>query len=249
AYFGYPRTQEDDAEQAVRAALTLVDAVANLRTNVDAALQVRIGIATGTVIVRELLIDETPAEQAVVGETPNVAARLQALAERGTVLICPSTRRLTGGLFDYRDVGPVALKGWAEPVSVWQVLGASGVESRFEAMHKTKLPPLFGREEEIELLLRRWQHATQEEGRVVVLTGEPGIGKSHIALALEERLERESHITLRYFCSAHHTNSALFPFIGQLERAAGFERGDSDTQKLSKLDALVAQSTADPEHV
>ena len=249
AYFGYPRAQEDDAEQAVRAALALVDAVANLRTNVDAALQVRIGIATGTVVVSELLIDETPAEQAVVGETPNLAARLQTLAEPGTVLICPSTRRLTGGHFDYRDLGPLALKGWAEPVPVWQVLGPSGVESRFEAMHKTKLPPLFGREEEIELLLRRWRHATQEEGRVVVLTGEPGIGKSHIALALDERLQSEPHITLRYFCSAHHTNSALFPFIGQLERAAGFERGDSPTEKLSKLDALVAQSTADPEHV
>ena len=249
AYFGYPRAQEDDAEQAVRAALALVDAVANLRTNVDAALQVRIGIATGTVVVSELLIDETPAEQAVVGETPNLAARLQTLAEPGTVLICPSTRRLIGGHFDYRDLGPLALKGWAEPVPVWQVLGASGVESRFEAMHKTKLPPLFGREEEIELLLRRWRHATQEEGRVVVLTGEPGIGKSHIALALDERLQSEPHITLRYFCSAHHTNSALFPFIGQLERAAGFERGNSPTEKLSKLDVLLAQSTADPEHV
>src|SRR6266540_4952293 len=249
AYFGYPRAQEDDAEQAVRAALALVDAVANLRTNVGAALQVRIGIATGTVIVSELLIDETPAEQAVVGETPNLAARLQALAGPGVVMICPSTRRLTGGLFDYRDIGPVALKGWAEPVPVWQVLGTSGVESRFEAMHKTKLPPLFGREEEIELLLRRWHHATQEEGRVVVLTGEPGIGKSHIALALEERLGSEPHITVRYFCSAHHTNSALFPFISQLERAARFERSDSITRKLSKLDALVTQSTADPEHV
>src|SRR5262249_41660788 len=249
AYFGYPRAQEDDAEQAVRAALALVDAVANLRTNVDAALQVRIGIATGTVIVSELLSDETPAEQAVVGDTPNLAARLQALAEPGTVLICPQTRRLTGGHFDYRDVGPVALKGWTEPVQVWQVLGASGVESRFEAMHKTKLPPLFGRGEGMELLLRRWRHATQEEGRVVVLTGEPGIGKSHIALALEERLQSEPHITLRYFCSAHHSNSALFPFIGQLEHAAGFERSDSVTQKLSKLDALVARSTADLEHV
>ena len=165
------------------------------------------------------------------------------------MLICPSTRRLTGGHFDYRDLGPLALKGWAEPVPVWQVLGTSGVESRFEAMHKTKLPPLFGREEEIELLLRRWRHATQEEGRVVVLTGEPGIGKSHIALALDERLQSEPHITLRYFCSAHHTNSALFPFIGQLERAAGFERSDSPAEKLSKLDVLVAQSTADPEHV
>jgi class 3 adenylate cyclase/tetratricopeptide (TPR) repeat protein len=249
AYFGYPRAQEDDAEQAVRAALVLVDAVANLQTNVDAALQVRIGIATGTVVVSELLIDETPAEQAVVGETPNLAARLQTVAEPGTVLICPQTHRLTGGHFDYRDLGALALKGWAEPVQVWQVLGPSGVESRFEAMHKTKLQPLFGREEEIELLLRRWRHATQGEGRVVLLTGEPGIGKSHIALALGERLQGEPHIALRYFCSAHHTNSALFPFIGQIERAGGFERSDSVTEKLSKLGALVAQSTIDPERV
>src|SRR5215472_8234682 len=249
AYFGYPLAQEDDAEQAVRAALALVDAVANLRINVDAALQVRIGIATGTVVVSELLIDETPAERAVIGETPNLAARLQALAEPGAVLICPSTRRLTGGHFGYRDVGPVALKGWAEPVPVWQVLGPSGVASRFEAMHKTKLPPLFGREEEIELLLRRLRHATQGEGRVVLLTGEPGIGKSHIALALGERLQNEPHVALRYFCSAHHTNSALFPFIGQIERAAGFERSDSPTQKLAKLDALVEQSAVDPERV
>jgi class 3 adenylate cyclase len=248
AYFGYPRAQEDDAAQAVRAALALVDAVAALRTNGDTSLQVRIGIATGTVVVSELLIDKARAEQAVFGETPNLAARLQTLAEPGTVLICPSTRRLVGGHFDYRDLGPLALKGRAEPVPVWQVLAASGVESRFEAMHKTKLPPLFGREEEIELLLRRWRHATQEEGRVVLLTGEPGIGKSHIALALDERLQGEQHITLRYFCSEHHTNSALFPFIGHLERAAGFERGDSPTKKLSKLDALIAQSTADPEH-
>jgi class 3 adenylate cyclase/tetratricopeptide (TPR) repeat protein len=251
AYFGYPRAQEDDAEQAVRAALVLVDVVANLQTNVDAALQVRIGIATGTVVVGELLIDKTLAEQAVVGETPNLAARLQTLAEPGTVLICPSTRRLIGGHFDYRDLGPLTLKGWTQPVPVWQVLATSGVQSRFEAMqmHKTKLPPLFGREEEIDLLLRRWRHATQDEGRVVLLTGEPGIGKSHIALALGERLQGEPHITLRYFCSAHHTNSALFPFIGQLEHAAGFERSDSPTEKLSKLDSLVAQSTADPEHV
>jgi predicted ATPase/class 3 adenylate cyclase len=249
AYFGYPRAQEDDAEQAVRAALALVDAVAKLQTNVDAAFQIRIGIATGTVVVSELLIDETPAEQAVIGETPNLAARLQTLAEPGTVLICPHTLRLTGGHFDYRDLGPRALKGWTEPVAIWQVLGPSGVASRFEAMHKTKLPPLFGREEEIELLLRRWRYAAQGEGRVVVLTGEPGIGKSHIALALDERLQSEPHITLRHFCSAHHSNSALFPFIGQLERAAGFERSDSPTEKLSKLDALLAQSGAEPEHV
>src|SRR5262249_669954 len=135
-----------------------------------------------------------------------------------------------------------------EPVSIWQVLGASGVESRFEAMHDTKLAPLFGREEEIELLFRRWRHATEGEGRGGVLTGEPGIGKSHITLAFDERLQSEPRVTLRYFCSPHHTNSALYPFIGQLERAAGFERSDSPPEKLSKLDVLVAQTTADPEH-
>jgi class 3 adenylate cyclase len=248
-YFGYPQAREDDVAQGVRAGLALVDAVANLQTDFDAALKVRIGIATGTVVVGELIGEGAAQEQAVVGETPNLAARLQTLAEPGTVLICPSTRQLTGGHFDYRDLGPLTLKGWAEPISVWQVLGPSGVASRFEAMHKSKLPPLFGREEEIELLSRRWRHAAQEEGRAVVLTGEPGIGKSHIALALDERLGSEPHITLRYYCSAHHTNSALFPFIGQIERAAGFERGDTAAKKLSKLDALVAETTANPEHV
>jgi class 3 adenylate cyclase/tetratricopeptide (TPR) repeat protein len=249
AYFGYPRAQEDDVEQAVRAALALVEAVANLRTDADVVLQARVGIATGTVVVNELLIDHAPAERSVVGETPNLAARLQTLADPGTVLICPNTHRLTGGHFDYRYLGAHTLKGWAEPVPVWQVLGASGAESGSEVRHQSKLPPLVGREEEMELLMRRWQHATLEEGRVVVLAGEPGIGKSHIARALDEQLHGEPHVTLRYFCSAHHTNSALFPFIGQLERAAGFERGDLTAQKLSKLDNLVAQSTADPEHV
>jgi class 3 adenylate cyclase/tetratricopeptide (TPR) repeat protein len=242
-YFGYPSAQEDDAERAVRAGLALVDAIANVQSHVGVGLQVRIGIATGEVLIRE-----TQAEQEVFGEPPNVAARLQALAEPGKVLICPSTHLLTGGHFDYRDLGPFVLKGLKEPVTVWQVLGASGIVSRFDAMHKTELPPLFGREEEIDLLLRRW-HATQEEGRVVVLTGEPGIGKSHIALALDERIQNEPHITLRYFCSAHNTNSALFPFIGQLERAAEFERNDSPAEKLSKLDALVARSAVDPEYV
>jgi len=248
-YFGYPQAREDDAVQAVRAALALVDAVTNLRTDANSALQARIGIATGTVVVSELLIDEAPVEQGTVGETPNLAARLQALAQPGSVLICQRTHRLTGGHFSYRDLGAVALKGWAQAVPVWQVTGARDVESRFEAMHEAKLPPLFGREEEIELLLRRWRHATQGEGRAVLLTGEPGIGKSHIALAVEEHLQGKPHLTMRYFCSAHDINSALFPFIGQLERAAGFERSDSPAQKLAKLDALVSQSTADAEHL
>ena len=248
-YFGYPQAHEDDAEQAVRAGLALVDAVAKLPTDTDAALSARIGIATGVTVVGDLTGEGAAQERAAIGETPNLAARLQTLAEPGTVLICQNTRQLTGGYFDYRDLGPLTLKGWPEPVPVWQAVGTSGVESRFAAMHNTKLPPLFGRGEEIDLLLRRWRHATQEEGRVVVLTGEPGIGKSHIALALDEQLQSESHITLRYFCSAHHTNSALFPFISQLERAAEFKHSDSPAEKLSKLDALLAQSAADPEHV
>lgn len=247
-YFGFPQAHEDDAERAVRAALALIDAVANIHY-VAEKLQMRIGIATGTVLVPELLIDKTLAEQEVVGETPNLAARLQAMAEPGTVLICASTRRLAQATFYYSDLGLVALKGWTKPFQVYRVQGTSGVESRFEATHTAKLPPLFGREEELELLIRRWRQATLDGGRVVILTGEPGIGKSHIALALNERIQGESHITLRYFCSEHHTHSALFPFINQLERAAEFERGDSPQERLFKLDALLAQSTRNPEHL
>jgi predicted ATPase len=234
---------------AVHSGLEIVDAVTSLQTDVGPALQVRIGIATGTVVMNELLVSEIPAKKAITGETPNLAARLQTLAEPGTILICPTTRQLTGGYFNYRDLGPLSLKGFTQPISASQVLEISGVQSRFEAMHSSELPPLFGREEEMDLLFRRWRQATQEEGRVVVLTGEPGIGKSHIAVALDERLKSESHITLHYFCSAHHTHSALSPFINQLQRAAGFRHSDSPQQKLLKLDALLAQSKLDPEHV
>jgi len=249
AYFGYPQAHEDDAEQAARAGLALVDAVANLQTDIGTKLQVRVGIATGMVVVGDLTGEGAAREQAVIGETPNLAARLQALAEPGTVLISESTHRLTDGHFDYRNLGPVALKGWTEPIPAWQVLGASGVESRFEAQHKARLKALIGRDEEIELLLRRWQDAARGEGCVVVLTGQPGIGKSHIALALQERLQAEPHITLRHFCSAHHTNSALYPFIGQLERAAQFERSDSPAEKFAKLEALLVRSGADADRV
>ena len=245
AYFGYPQAHEDDAVQAVRAGLALVDSVSNLQTGRNSPLQIRVGIATGLTVVGDLMGEGGAQEQAAVGDTPNLAARLQALAEPGTVMISATTRRLTAGQFTYRDRGPVALKGWMQPVPAWQVLGTSGVESRFEAQHESKPTPLFGREEEIELLLRRWRSATQGEGRVVVLSGDPGIGKSHIALALEERLQAELLTSLRYFCSAHHTNSALFPFIGQLERAARFKRGDSPAQKLTKLETLLVRSAAD----
>src|ERR1700720_4851624 len=248
AYFGYPQAHEDDAEQATRAGLALVDAVANLQTDIAAGLQVRVACATGMVFVGDLTGEGAAKEQAVIGETPNLAARLQALAEPGTGLLSESTHRLTDGHFEYRNLGPVALKGWVDPIPAWQVLGASGVESRFEAQHKTRLTPPIGRDEEIELLLRRWQHVAQAEGSVVVLTGEPGIGKSHIAQALQERLQAEPHIRLRYFCSAHHTNSALYPSIGQLERAARFERRDAPAEKFAKLEALLAQSRSDADY-
>jgi class 3 adenylate cyclase/predicted ATPase len=249
AYFGYPQASEDNVEQAIRAGLELVDAVANLRSDVGAELQVRVGIATGVVVVGDLIGHGAAREQAALGETPNLAARLQTRAQPGTVLIDENSHRLAGGHFHYRDLGRCEVRGWPAPVGVWQVLRRSGVESRFEAMHKTKLPLLLGRDEEIELLLRRWRDVMHEGGRVVVLMGEPGIGKSHIALGLDEQLQSEAHITLRYFCSVHHTNSALFPVIGQLEHAAGFERNDSSGEKLSKLESLVARSTGDPEHV
>jgi class 3 adenylate cyclase/tetratricopeptide (TPR) repeat protein len=249
AYFGYPHAHEDDAEQATRAGLALVDAVANLQTDIVTKLQVRVGIATGMVVVGDLTGEGAAKEQAVIGETPNLAARLQQVAEPGMVLISESTHQLTDGYFEYRDLGSISLKGWAEPMPAWQVLGMTGVESRFEAQHKTRLTPLIGRDEEIELLLRRWQHAASGEGCVVVLTGEPGIGKSHITLALQERLQAEPHIAVRHFCSAHHTNSALYPFIANLERAARFERGETPTQRFAKLEALLLRSGADADRV
>jgi class 3 adenylate cyclase/predicted ATPase len=248
AYFGYPQAHEDDAEQATRAGLALVGAVAGLATDAGAALQVRVGIATGTVVVGDLAGDGEAEEQGVIGEAPNLAERLQTLAEPGTVLISESTHRLTDGHFEYRNLGPVRLEGWADGVPAWQVMGASGVESRFEAQHKTRLTQLLGRDEEIDLLSRRWRQATEGDGCVVMLTGEPGIGKSHIALSLQERIRGEPHFRLRYFCSAHHTNSALFPFIGQLGRAARFERTDTPAQKFAKLESLLVESGADVKH-
>src|SRR5450631_1129576 len=240
AYFGYPQAHEDDAERAVRCGLALVDAASRLQTSHGATLQVRIGIATGVVVVGDLIGEGAAQEQGVVGDTPNLAARLQSLAEPGQVVIAPSTRRLTSGLFEYRDLGRVVLKGLANPIQAWQVLAASAVQSRFEAQHETSLAPLVGREEELELLLRRWNQASQGEGRVVLLTGEPGFGKSRLTAALQERLQSQPRIRLRYFCSRQHTDSALYPIINQLERAARFERGDAPAQKLLKLQTLLA---------
>jgi len=241
-YFGYPHAHEHDAERAVRAGLALVEAVP--KTGAGVPLQVRVGIATGLVVVGDLIGGGSVREHEVVGETPNLAARLQALAEPGTVVISSSTRRLTGGLFDYRDLGTVALKGFAETVPAWQALGASAAESRFEAL-RTRTTPLVGRGEEIDLLLRRWERAKGAEGSIVLLAGEPGIGKSRIAETILERLSGEPHTRLRHFCSPHHQDTALYPSITQLERAAGFRRDDTDEQRLTKLEAVLALAAND----
>src|ERR1700682_456966 len=200
AYFGYPQAHEHDAERAVRAGLALVGAVPTLATAAGSPLHVRVGIATGLVVVGDLIGTGAAQEQAVVGETPNLAARLQALAEPGAVVISSSTRRLTGGLFDYRDLGTVALKGFAETVPAWQALGVSAAESRFEAL-RASTTPLVGRREEIDLLLRRWKRAKGGEGSEVLLSGEPGIGKSRIARSILGRVSGEPHTRLREFCS------------------------------------------------
>ena len=245
-YFGYPRAHEDDVEQALHTGLELVEAIPKLRTGLEAAMQVCVGIATGTVVVGDILTAESGVrEHTVVGDTPNLAARLQTVAEPGTVAVCENTWRLTEAYFSFRDLGNVTLKGWPTPMRVWQPLGATGMESRFEAQHQTGLLPLLlGREEEIELLMRRWRTARQGDGRAVLLTGEPGIGKSHISLAFQELLQSDPHIVLSYYCSSHHTNSSLFPFMGQLERAAGFERNDTPVAKRDKLEALLRKSGA-----
>ena len=244
AYFGYPQAHEHDAERAVRAGLGLVEAMPKLATNTGSPLQVRIGIATGLVVVGDLIGAGAAQEQAVVGETPNLAARLQTLAEPGAVVIASTTHRLTGGLFEYRDLGTVALKGFAENIAAWQVLGSSTAESRFEAL-RTPTTPLVGRQEEIELLLRRWEQAKRGDGCVVLISGEAGIGKSRIAQTFVERISARPHTRLRYFCSPHHQDSALYPSIAQLERAAGFRRDDTSEQRLDKLEAVLAQGTND----
>jgi len=243
-YFGYPKAHEHDAERAVRAGLNLVEAVPKLATNAGSPLQVRVGIATGLVVVGDLIGAGAAQEQAVVGETPNLAARLQSLAEPGAVVIARSTRRLTGGLYEYRDLGTVALKGFAENLPAFQVLGPSAVESRFEAM-RTATTPLVGREEEIDLLMRRWEQAKRGDGQVVLISGEPGIGKSRIGQTVLERLGNEPHTRLRFFCSPHHQDTALYPTITHLERAAGFQREDTDDRRLAKLEALLAEATND----
>jgi len=244
-YFGYPQAHEDDAERAARAGLELIAAVGALKN--ESPLQTRVGIATGLVVVGDVIGAGEAQERGIVGETPNLAARLQGMAQPNTVVIAENTRRLLGNLFDLQDLGAKDFKGIGTPVKAWAVLRPSSVESRFDALHASGLTELVGREEELELLLRRWAKAKIAEGQVVLLSGEAGIGKSRITAAVLERLATEPHIRLRYFCSPQHTDSALYPIIGQMERAAGFVHGDTAQVKLAKLDALLSQTSTSSE--
>jgi class 3 adenylate cyclase len=243
AYFGYPRAHEDDAERAIRAGLRAIDGVGRL----DAAggkLQARVGIATGFVVVGDLIGEGSAQEQTVVGETPNLAARLQALAAPGRLVIAAGTRQQIGELFDLEDLGRQPLAGFAEAQPAWMVLRESTEVSRFEALH-AGTAPLVGRDEELEVLLRRWENAKRGDGRVVLIAGEPGIGKSRLTAALSERIETDSHARWRFFCSPHHQDSALYPFIAHLERAAGFARDSGAAEKLQKLRALAAPTQSE----
>jgi class 3 adenylate cyclase/predicted ATPase len=242
-YFGWPQAHEDEAERAVRAGLAITTAIRQLTNPGGEPLAARIGIATGLVMVGELIGEGAAQEQAVVGETPNLAARLQTLAAPGSVVISQATRRLVGGLFELDDLGPQRLKGFAEPLSAWRVEGEGRAEGRFEALHGERLTPLVGREHELGILLERWAWAEDGDGQVVLLTGEPGIGKSRVIRALRERLGVGPYTPLSHYCSPYHTNSALYPVIGLLERAARLDRNEAPEAQLAKLEVLLARSS------
>jgi class 3 adenylate cyclase/predicted ATPase len=241
AYFGWPRASEDSAERAIRAGLAAATAVGDMSASAGDRLAVRIGIATGLVVVGDLLGEGAAKEEAVTGETPNLAARLQQVAEPGTVVIADSTRRLVGDLFELVGLGSVQLKGFDEAVHAWRVIGEGQAESRFEALHGAHVTPLVGRGEELDLMLSRWRLAEGRAGQVVLIFGEPGIGKSRLVLALRERLNAEPITPVSYACSPHHLNSPLFPFISQLEREARFAPDDAAEKRLKRLEIHLGE--------
>ncbi len=247
-YFGYPRAHEDDAVRAIYAGLAVVRAVKRLGMRMLEAhggrLRARIGVATGVVVIGDLVGAEGSEAGAVTGETPNLAFRLQEAAGSGRVVVAERTRALAGDAFSYEEPEERKLKGFPEATKLWRVLGPSGAESRFEALHGRWLTPLVGREHELALLLDRWHQARDGDGQVVLIAGEAGIGKSRITEVLRERIMADDHVQLRFQCSPYHTNSALFPVIEHLERAAGFEREDASETKLDKLENLIGQAGA-----
>jgi class 3 adenylate cyclase/tetratricopeptide (TPR) repeat protein len=245
-YFGYPQAHEDDAERAVRAGLELVKSIGKLNTAAGEPLNARIGIATGLVVVGDLIGSGESRERGIAGETPNLAARLQERAEAGAVVLSDGTRRLLGNLFELRKLPPSVLKGFTKPVQAWRALGEGHAESRFEALHGTRLTPHVGRVEELELVLSRWRQAKEGGGQVALISGEPGIGKSRLVLALRERLHDEPKATVSYACSPHHVHSALSPFIAHLERSAGFSPTLSWETCLNQLESLLRETVAEP---
>jgi class 3 adenylate cyclase/predicted ATPase len=241
-YFGYPRAHEDDAERATRASIALNEAVGKLGRERGVPLEVRIGISTGLVVVGELIGEGEALERGVVGDTPNLAARLQAMAEPGSVVISESTRRLLGKTFELKALGLQELKGFRAPVPAWSVVREIENVSRFEASRSEVLTPFVGREHEIALLLDRWRSATEGAGQVALLSGEAGIGKSRILATLRERIGSERHLALRYQCSPHHVNDAFHPVIGQIWRGAGFASGEAPAARLDKLETMIART-------
>jgi class 3 adenylate cyclase len=247
-WFGYPEASEFDAERAIRAGLALVEAVSALTVGIAAQLQTRVGIASGLVVVGA--VDATaPPLPAALGEPSKLAAALLSHAAADTVVIAANTRRLVRGLFEQRALAPFEAEGFAHPIEAWRVTDASATASRFLALRPPTLSPLVGRDEEVELLLRRWGEAKAGRGRVVFVAGEPGIGKSRLLHAFEQRLLGDAALVLRYFCSPHHVDRAFFPVIEQLEQAARLLRADSVAEKLAKLEALLATSDANDEHI
>ena len=235
AYFGYPQAHEDDAERAVRAGLDIVSAVGWLRTPSGGRVEARIGIATGLVVIGGLSLQE----QAVVGETPNLAARLQAAAEPGTVVVAASTRRLLGDLFRLRALGGLELKGFAEPVEAWAIEGAVPLANRFEMVRGRRLAGFVGRERELKALDERHRLSSRGKGQIVLISGEAGIGKSRFASEFAERVNTQPHIDLYLQCSPHHTASPFYPIIDHLRRAAGLNSDDPPEKQLDKLEAMI----------
>lgn len=244
-YFGWPRAREDAGECAVRAGLAVTAAVGKLPTPGGKPVSARVGIATGLVMVGDLIGEGAAREHAVIGATPNLTARLHGLAGPGEVVVSEATRRLLGGAFECIDGGAHALKGFPGVTQIWRIAGERSVLTRFTAAHADGLNPLVGRDEEFRLLLSRWQRATEGEGQVVLLSGEPGIGKSRLVEALREHVAAERGTRLRCQCSPYHVTSALYPTVRQLEFSAGFKPDDAPDQKLDKLEALLAASTSD----
>ena len=242
-YFGYPRAHEDEAERSVRAGLDIVDAMAELNAAVPrppgVELAVRIGIATGPVIVGDQIGEGTASETAVVGETPNLAARLQALAQPNQIVVSAATRAMLGDHFDLEDLGAYELKGFAEPVPAWRVLSARDVESRFAATRTGSSAPLVGRQEEMGLLLRAWDGSSHGRGQVVLIQGEAGVGKSRLVEGLREAAGKD-HIWVAIRCSPFHTASAFHPIIEHLKRVFGWQPEDTAQQHLAKLEAGLA---------